>query len=261
MNSAAVAVPVPPTAGPSSLSGSHAWVTGAGRGIGEATALALAGLGASTHLVSRTRDDLERVAARIEALNVESHVHVADVCDRDAVASLFDGAAVDVLVNAAGTNVPQPFVDVTDDVYERVMDVNVKAVIFVTQQAIVRMLEAGRGGAVINVTSQMAHVGGPNRSVYCASKAAVAGLTRALAVEFAPAGIRVNGVAPTFVETSMTAPFLADPDFRAWALAQIPLGRFGTVDEVASAIAFLASPAASLITGVNLLTDGGWTAR
>ncbi len=249
------------SATPAPLAGRHAWVTGAGRGIGEGAAVMLARLGASTHLVSRNASDLERVARRVEILGSEAHVHVADACDRALMTNLLADATVDVLVNSAGMNLPMPFEAVSDDVYDRIMDINVKATMFVTQRAILRMLAGGRGGSIVNVTSQMAHVGGPNRSVYCASKAAIAGLTRALAVEFAPAGIRVNSVAPTFVETALTAPFLADPDFRAWALAQIPLGRFGTVDEVACVIAFLASPASSLITGVNLLADGGWTAR
>jgi NAD(P)-dependent dehydrogenase (short-subunit alcohol dehydrogenase family) len=139
--------------------------------------------------------------------------------------------------------------------------VNVKGTFLTTQAAARRMVAAGTGGAIVNLSSQMGHVGAPRRSVYCATKHAVEGLTKALAVELAPHGIRVNSVAPTFVETPMTAPFLADEEFRADVLERIPLGRIGTVEDVVGAVLFLASPAAALVTGTSLLVDGGWTAQ
>jgi NAD(P)-dependent dehydrogenase (short-subunit alcohol dehydrogenase family) len=243
------------------LEGKHAWVTGAGRGIGRAAALSLAELGASVTVLSRTESEVAETADRVAELGVSATPLVCDVCDLSQVADAFTDAEVDVLVNSAGTNIPTRFTEVSEDVYDTIMTVNVKATLFVTQHAVRRMLHTGRGGAIVNVSSQMGHVGGPNRVVYCASKFAVEGLTRALALELGPAGIRVNTVAPTFVETEMTATGLADPDFRRWVLDQLPIGRLGRVEEVASVIAFLASPSASLITGTSLIVDGGWTAH
>jgi NAD(P)-dependent dehydrogenase (short-subunit alcohol dehydrogenase family) len=168
---------------------------------------------------------------------------------------------IDVLVNNAGTNVPEPFLEVSEENLDRVLAVNVKGVFLVAQSAARRMVEHGEGGSIINVSSQMGHVGAPRRTVYCATKHAVEGLTKAMAVELAPHNVRVNSVAPTFVETPMTKPFLEDETFRENTLSQIPLGRFGRVEDVTGAVVFLASPAAGLITGASLLVDGGWTAQ
>ena len=245
----------------SSLIGRHAVVTGAGRGIGRACAIALARIGAEVTVISRTESQLAETAAAIGEVGGRATVLKLDVTDGSAVAAALSDVPIDVLVNSAGVNIPMPFVDVTDDAYDSIMDLNVRATFRLCQHAARSMIARGVGGAIVNVTSQMAQVGGPNRSVYCASKAAVEGMTRALAVELGPRGIRVNCVAPTFIETALTAEFLAEPTFRKWALGEIPLGRFGEVDEVAAAVAFLASPAASLITGTSLLTDGGWTAH
>ena len=244
-----------------SLDGTNAWVTGAGRGLGRASAIALARLGASVHVISRTRSDLEETAKLILVLGGSVSVRVCDVTDEDQVRQAFADCSVDILVNCAGTNIPESLDDITLATYESVMAVNVRSTLFVTQHAVRRMRAGARGGAIVNVTSQMGHVGGPQRAVYCASKWAVEGMTKALALELASEGIRVNCVAPTFVETEMTAAGLAEPEFRSWALGQIPLGRFGGVDEVAAAVAYLASPMSSLTTGASLLVDGGWTAR
>jgi NAD(P)-dependent dehydrogenase (short-subunit alcohol dehydrogenase family) len=172
---------------------------------------------------------------------------------------------LDILINNAGSNLPEPFVDVTEERLDRVLDLNVRAAFLVAQAAIRKMLDAPerkeRGAAVVNISSQMGHVGAPLRSVYCMTKHALEGLTKALAVELAPHNIRVNAIAPTFIETPLTAPFFDEPQFREWVLNRIPLGRLGKLDEVTAAIVFLASPAASLITGTSLLVDGGWTAQ
>ena len=172
---------------------------------------------------------------------------------------------LDILVNNAGMNIPEPFVNVTEDHLDRMLALNVRGAFLVAQAAVRKMLEAPdrreRGGAVINVSSQMGRVGAELRTVYCTTKHAIEGLTRAMAVELAPHNIRVNAVAPTFLETPMTASFFTDPEFRDWVISRIPLGRLGRIDEVAGAIVFLASPAASLITGASLAIDGGWTAR
>ena len=172
---------------------------------------------------------------------------------------------LDILVNNAGGNIPEPFVDVTEERLDRMLNLNVRAAFLVAQAAARKMLEAAdrkeRGGAIVNVSSQMGHVGAAGRTVYCMTKHALEGLTKALAVELAPHNIRVNSIAPTFIETPMTAPFFEEPRFREWVLNRIPLGRLGKLDEVSAAVAFLASPAASLITGTSLLVDGGWTAQ
>jgi NAD(P)-dependent dehydrogenase (short-subunit alcohol dehydrogenase family) len=252
----------PPAAGQRPLDGSVALVVGAGRGLGRAAARALAEHGCDLVIVSRSDDELQDAADEIRGLGKDVHTVVCDATDSDAVAQRIGPLdTVDILVNSAGTNVPMPFVDVTDEIYERIMNTNVRATVMVTQHVVRAMLRDGRKGSIVNVSSQMGHVGAERRVMYCTSKHAIEGFTKALAVELGPAGIRVNSVAPTFVETEMTAPFLADPTFRQAILDKIPLGRLGTATEVADAITFLASPHASLITGTSLLVDGGWTAH
>jgi NAD(P)-dependent dehydrogenase (short-subunit alcohol dehydrogenase family) len=187
---------------------------------------------------------------------------VCDVTDSRQVEEAVDFLEqVDILVNNAGTNVPEPFLEVSEDNLDRMLAVNVKGVFLVAQAAARRMVERGEGGAIINISSQMGHVGAPRRTVYCATKHAVEGLTKAMAVELAPHKVRVNSVAPTFVETPMTKPLLEDETLREDTLSRIPLGRLGRVEDVTGAVLFLASPAAGLITGASLLVDGGWTAQ
>jgi NAD(P)-dependent dehydrogenase (short-subunit alcohol dehydrogenase family) len=237
-------------------------VTGAGRGIGRGCALALAEAGADVVAIARTRQDVEEVAEEVERLGRTGRAVVCDVTNARRLDRIMSSLErVDVLVNAAGANVPEPFLDVREPTLDALLAVNLKGTFLAAQAAARRMVAAGNGGAIVNLSSQMGHVGAPNRSVYCATKHAVEGLTKALAVELAPHGIRVNSVAPTFVETPMTAPFLADEEFRADVLARIPLGRIGRVSDVAGAVVFLASPAAGLVTGASLLVDGGWTAQ
>jgi NAD(P)-dependent dehydrogenase (short-subunit alcohol dehydrogenase family) len=243
------------------LAGRRAAVTGAGGGIGAACAVALAEAGASLVLLGRSLDRLGPVAATVEAAGGRAECRALDVTDARAVAAAFDAlGTVDVVVNAAGANLPEPFVDVTEEHFDTLVALNLKGVFLVTQAATRAMLAGAVPGSVVTVSSQMGHVGDANRSVYCATKHAVEGLTKALAVELAPHGIRVNSVAPTFVETPMTAPFLADRAFRESVESRIPLGRLGTPEDVAGAVVFLASPAAGLVTGTSLLVDGGWTA-
>jgi NAD(P)-dependent dehydrogenase (short-subunit alcohol dehydrogenase family) len=236
------------------LDGRAAVVTGAGRGIGRACALALAAAGADVVAVSRTRSDLETLGPQLRPA-------VCDVTDSQRVRELFAGLdRVDVLVAAAGTNVPEPLLNVDERHLDALLALNVRAT-FVTLQTAARRMAVGAGGSIVLLSSQMGHVGAPLRSVYCATKHAVEGLTKAAAVELAPLGVRVNAVAPTFVETPMTAPFLADAAFRAEVEAQIPLGRLGQPEDVAGAAVYLASDAAALVTGASLRVDGGWTAR
>lgn len=230
-------------------------VTGATGGLGRACAHALAETGARVALLSRSRPALEALADEIGSA---AEVVPCDVTDgaqvRAAFARLEPPA---VLVACAGGNRPEPFLDVTEDALDWSWRLNVRGAFLTAQAAAARMI--GRGGAIVFVSSQMGHVGAPLRTVYCAAKHAVEGLTKAMAVELAPHGIRVNAVAPTFVDTPMTRPFLADPQARAAIVEQIPLGRLGTPEEVAGAVLFAAQ--AELMTGASVRVDGGWTAR
>jgi NAD(P)-dependent dehydrogenase (short-subunit alcohol dehydrogenase family) len=247
---------------PMRLDGKVAVVTGAGRGIGRACALALAAAGADVVAISRSRDELEAVAGEVDGLGRRGTALVCDVTDtartRAALESL---ERIDVLVGSAGANIPEPFLDVSEEHLEALLALNVKATFLAAQAAARRMVESGEGGSIVTISSQMGHVGAANRTVYCTTKHAVEGMTKAMAVELAPHRIRVNSVAPTFVTTPMTAPFFADPEFRADVERRIPLGRIGTVEDVTGAVVYLASPAAALVTGTSLLVDGGWTAQ
>jgi NAD(P)-dependent dehydrogenase (short-subunit alcohol dehydrogenase family) len=236
------------------LDGRLALVTGAGRGIGRGCARALAEAGAEVVAVSRTAAELKDIAPGVRPAP-------CDVTDSARLRELAAGLPrLDVLVVAAGTNLPEPLAAVTDDHLDAMLDLNVRAT-FVTLQAAARRMVAGGAGSIVLISSQMGHVGASRRAVYCATKHAVEGLAKAAAVELAPGGVRVNTVAPTFVETPLTAPFLADPAFRAEVEAQIPLGRIGRVEDVTGAVVYLASDASALVTGTSLRVDGGWTAR
>jgi len=243
------------------LDGKMALVTGAGRGIGRAVALALAAAGAELVLVSRTSSELEEVACEIASGGGKARALPFDVTRSDAVRDAFAGLGrVDILVNNAGLNRPQPFLEVDEPTLDLLLGLNVRAAFIVAQNA-ARLMVAEGAGVIINVSSQMGHVGSErDRTVYVMTKHALEGLTKAMAVELAPQGVRVVSIAPTFVTTPLTKPFFDDPVFRKWVLDRIPLGRLGTVEEVASAVVFLASPAAALVTGSSLLVDGGWTA-
>jgi NAD(P)-dependent dehydrogenase (short-subunit alcohol dehydrogenase family) len=243
------------------LDGKTALVTGAGRGIGRAVALALANAGAELVLVSRTPSELDAVAGAIKSGGGKAQSLVLDVTRSDAMRDAIAGLGrLDILVNNAGLNRPQPFLEVDEPTLDLLLGLNVRAA-FLVAQAAARLMVANGGGVIINMSSQMGHVGSErDRTVYVMTKHALEGLTKAMAVELAPKGVRVVSIAPTFVETPLSKPFLDDPDTRRWILGRIPLGRVGTVEDVASAVVFLASPAATLVTGSSLLVDGGWTA-
>jgi len=254
-----------PASDPFRLDGKIALVTGAGRGLGRAIALALAAAGAEVLLNSRTPAELDAVAGEIAASGGKARPLAFDVTDSAALRAAFAGLAsdferLDILVNNAGINRPQPFLAVDDAALDAMIGLNIRA-LFHAAQAAARLMAAQGSGVIINMSSQMGHVGSErNRTVYVMTKHAVEGLTKAIAVELAPKGVRAVSIAPTFVMTPLTQPFFDDPDTRKWILDRIPLGRAGTVDEVAQAVVFLASPAAGLVTGSSLLVDGGWTA-
>jgi len=244
------------------LEGRVAAVTGAGSGLGRGIAVALAAAGAELVLLGRTPETLEETAGEVRAHGGRARCLPCDVRDAPAVREALGPAPrLDVLVNNAGTNVPGPFLEVEESALCAVLDLNLKAAFLVAQAAARIMVRGGEGGAIVNMSSQMGHVGGRNRTVYCASKHGLEGLTKAMALDLAPVGIRVNSVAPTFVETPMTRPYLADAGFRADTLERIPLGALAEVADVAAAVVFLASPAARMVTGTSLRVDGGWTAQ
>jgi NAD(P)-dependent dehydrogenase (short-subunit alcohol dehydrogenase family) len=243
------------------LDGRRALVTGAGRGIGRAAAAALAQAGAHVVLASRSPGDLEAVAARIEEAGGSAEPLVLDVRDVAATqAAIARQPAFHVFVNNAGMNRPQPFLEVTVDTYDAVTNLNVRGAFFAAQAVARGMVREGARGSIINLSSQMGHVGGVERSVYCSTKHAIEGLTKVMAAELAPHGIRINALAPTFIETPMTRPMLEDPAFERAVLGKILLGRVGTVEDLMGAVLYLASDASALVTGTSLLVDGGWTA-
>jgi len=238
------------------IAGKHAIVTGGSKGIGRAICLALAQAGATVIAVARDPLGLAGIAAEHPAISAWQ----ADVNEPAFGGELAD-RCIDIFVNNAGTNNPMPMVDVSLDVLDQMLSLNVRAAYLAAQGAVSAMIKGGTGGTIVNMTSQMGHVGSPGRTVYCMTKHALEGLTKAMAVELAPHNIRVNSVAPTFVETPMTAPMLAQPDFRSFVDDMIPLRRIGKPEDVAAAVVYLASPAANMVTGTSLLIDGGWTAR
>ena len=241
----------------SDLTGLRVLITGAGRGLGRACAEAVVDSGGDVIAVARSESDLTDLAnsrpGRIEPWIMDA----TDPAFHARVAALH---RLDGLINNAGFNRPQPFTEVDIETLDAMLALNVRAA-FLTAQAAAKVMVAQGSGVIVNMTSQMGHVGSPGRTVYCLTKHALEGLTKAAAVELSPHGIRVVSLAPTFIETPMTAPMLADAAFGKFVLDRIPLGRVGTAAEVAAACIFLLSPAASLITGSSLLADGGWTAQ
>lgn len=243
------------------LDGRRALVTGASRGIGLGAACALAGAGAHVVLAARSKAALDEVVEAIHNSGGSCEKIVLDVTDTNAVSAAVKHLdSFDILVNNAGLNRPGPVSTVSEEDYDAVMGVNVRAAFFLTKIVVEKMRLAGKGGSIINVSSQMGRVGGVDRTIYCASKHAIEGFTKALAIELGKEQIRVNTICPTFIRTPLTESTFADPEKLAWIESKIKLGRVGEIEDVMGAVVFLASDASSLITGSALMIDGGWTA-
>src|SRR6476619_6494970 len=244
------------------LDGKRALVTGGGRGIGLTAAAALAQAGAHVTLAARTTAEIEEAAEAIRGRGQSADALTLDVADIEGVRkTLAAREPYQVLVNNAGMNRPKMLADVTVDDFDTIMGLNVRAAFFMAQTVAGRLVEAKLPGSIINISSQMGHVGAARRTVYCASKHAMEGFTKAMAIELAPHKIRVNSLGPTFLETPMTRPFFENKAFRDEVLGKIKLGRLGQLEELTGAIVFLASDASSLMTGSALVLDGGWTAE
>ena len=246
------------------LDGKTALITGAGSGIGAAVAAAFSAAGAHLILVARTQQHLDEVAKPLRNRGATVETIVCDITDSAAIRAVIrDIAVLDILVNNAGTNYPEPMLDVTDEHLDAMLNLNVKACFVTAQAAVAKMLDnTGRDvGVIINVSSQMGHVGSPDRTVYCMTKHAVEGLTKAMAVELADRGIRVNTLCPTFVDTPLVRKIVDTPEKHAFLVSKIPMGRMAKMEDIVGAALYLAGPCARMVTGTSLKVDGGWTAQ
>ncbi|MFN3214249.1 MAG: SDR family NAD(P)-dependent oxidoreductase [Henriciella sp.] len=237
------------------LLGKRAVITGASRGIGRAICEMLHVAGAEIIPIARPSDALDELVA---ACPDRCTPWAGDAASDELLRFLHDQDRIDILVNNVGTNIPKPMDNVTDEDLDLMLDLNVRTTYRVSRAVLKSMPDGGR---IVHISSQMGHVGSPNRTVYCMTKHAIEGLTKAMAVELAARGIRVNSVAPTFVETPMTKPMLDDPDFSAFVKRMIPLGTVASTDDIAQAVLYLCGPAGKMITGHSLIVDGGWTAQ
>ncbi len=243
------------------LDGRRALVAGASSGIGRACAAALGQAGAEVWLAARSREKLDALAAEFAAEGLTAHVLPLDVADVASVeAAVAAEGPFDVLVNSAGLARHSPALETTPQDFDAVSDLNVKGAYFLTRAVARGLAEAGKPGSLINISSQMAHVGGIDRAVYCATKHAVEGFTKSMAIEWGAKGIRVNTICPTFIRTPLTEGTFANPERVRWIEEKIKLGRVGEVEDIMGAVLYLASDASSLVTGISLLVDGGWTA-
>ncbi len=248
------------------LDGKRALVTGASSGIGRACAVALAEAGAHVTIAARQIEPLEALVAEMQAADMQAEVMVLDVADIAATQAgiserITQNGAFDILVNSAGLARHSPASDTAEDDFDAVIDLNIKGAYFLTQAVAKGLMAAGKPGSLINISSQMAKVGGLDRAVYSATKHAVEGFTKSMAIEWGKSGIRVNTICPTFIVTPLTQSTFDRPERRAWIESKIQLGRIGEVEDIMGGVVYLASDASSLITGTALMIDGGWTAE
>ncbi len=244
----------------SSLKGKTALVTGASSGLGQGAAVALAQAGAHVLCIARGKDRLEASVAAMQANGWSAEAHVLDIIDTDAMDAFCASQEIDVLVNAAGSARHSAAIDTQREDYDRVMEINTRAAYFVSTAAAKNMMRRNVGGSIIHISSQMAHVGGIDRAVYCASKFAVAGMVKAMAIEWGKQGIRVNTICPKFIRTPLNDVTFQNPERLAWIEEKIKLGRAGQVRDIMGAVLFLATDLSSLVTGSSVMVDGGWTA-
>ena len=248
------------------LKNKTAVISGAGKGLGRACAIALAEAGANLVIISRTKKDLDEVSRKVKKLRVQCRSYVCDITNYNEIKEIINKQTkIDILVNNAGNNIPEHFTKVKTKNMEYLVKINTIATFNLAQLCALKMIKSKNrkktGGAIVNMSSQMGHVGGPIRSVYNMNKWGLEGLTKGMSLDLAKYNIRVNTVCPTFVVTPMTKKFLKNKKFKRETLNNIPLGRFAELSEISSAVVFLASDAASMITGTSLLVDGGWTAK
>ena len=248
------------------LKNKTAIVTGAGKGIGRACAIAFAEAGANLVIISRTQKDLDEVSKKIKKLKVKCKTYVCDITNYNKIKEIINKQPkIDILINNAGNNRPAHFTKIKTEDMEHMVKINTIATFNLAHLCVLKMIKTKNrkkiGGAIVNMSSQMGHVGGPIRSVYNMNKWGLEGLTKGMSIDLAKYNIRVNTVCPTFVVTPMTKKFLKSKKFKREVLGNIPLGKFAELSDVASAAVFLASDAASMITGTSLLVDGGWTAK
>ena len=244
------------------LDGRRALVAGASSGIGAACAVALGEAGAEVTLAARSADKLNALAAEMAAAGMSVKTLCVDVSDVEATeAAVAANGPFDVLVNSAGTARHSPATETSDTDFDAVSDLNIKGAYFLTRAVAKGLIAAGKQGSLINISSQMAHVGGIDRAVYSATKHAVEGFTKSMAIEWGAHGIRVNTICPTFIRTALTASTFANPERRKWIEGKIKLGRVGEVTDIMGGVVYLASDASALVTGTSLLIDGGWTAE
>ncbi|SLN42269.1 SDR family NAD(P)-dependent oxidoreductase [Ruegeria meonggei] len=243
-----------------SLTGKTALVTGASSGIGQGCAVALAEAGAHVVCMARGADRLQETVAALQAQGWSTEAQVVDQGNLGAMRSLFDGRVFDVVVNSAGTARHSPAIETKPEDFDAVTDINLRAAYFLSAYAAKALIMAGKRGSIIHISSQMGHVGGVDRALYCATKHGLEGMVKAMAIEWGKQGIRINTVCPTFIRTPLTQATFDDPERAAWIMDKIKLDRVGEVEDIMGAVRYLASDASALVTGTSMLIDGGWTA-